>query len=72
MKNMVQHILKTVAAYGVAIGMIGAMASPVLMTGCERKKTLGDRVDDAGDATGDAIDDAVDEVDDAVDRINDG
>jgi hypothetical protein len=72
MKVSLAQLLKTFAASSVAVGMIGAAASPILMTGCERKKTLGDRVDDAGDAAGDAIDDAADEVNDAVDRASDG
>ena len=72
MKVSLSETLKNFAAYATAFGMICAVSSPLMMAGCEREKTLGDRVDDAGDAAGDAIDDAADEIDDAVDRVNDG
>ena len=40
--------------------------------GCERKKTVGekveDKIDSAGDKVGDAVDKAVDKADDAVDK----
>jgi hypothetical protein len=44
-----------------------------ITTGCERKKTTGekveDKIEDTGDKVGDAVDKVEDKVDDAADKV---